>query len=259
MDKGILHQWLKREHEEMAYVKAFRDRGQQSHTWNELSGRMNLDHTWMDDFNTPTARKYSWEMLDQVCEDTKAGPDEVIALGYSIPKSWPPNLQTACKRWFQDCGADLYYKEPNPHKLRHWYLKRPRLGLGDQELTRENLQERMFRHTKNLLTEMEAYFVADQILTALENGTMFESEPEKEQEAMRGLYEVFIVNINDTDDIDVTQVVADSDDKAKMKAWADIEVAPDALSPPDVDDYDFFTVKIGGVRDGCCKGDSCKT
>ena len=74
---------------------------------------------------------------------------------------------------------------------------------------------------------------------------------------MRGLYEVFIVNINDTDDIDVTQVVADSDDKAKMKAWSEMVFEPGVTA--DVDDYDFFTVKIGGVREGRCKGDSCKT
>ena len=149
MDMGILHQWLKREHEEMAYVKAFRDRGQQSHTWNELGGRMNLDHTWMDSFNTPTARKYAWEMFDQVCEDVKTGSDEVIALGYSVPESWPPNLQTACKRWFGDHGSELYYKESNRHKLRQWYMKM--IGLDDIELTREIIQGYLFRNTNNRL------------------------------------------------------------------------------------------------------------
>jgi hypothetical protein len=258
---------MEREYKEVSFVKAFRDTRQQNHTWDAKTNSMRFDHSSIDDNYSESARKYAWEMFDQVCDDVKRGPDEVIALGYSIPESWPPNLQLACKRWFQGFGADLCYKEPNPHKLRQWYWKR--IGQEDQELSREDIQEYLFRDTNSNLTETEAYFVADQILSALENGTMFDGEhgslagiddtyqEEEEQETMRGLYEVFIVNINDTDDIDVTQVVADSDDKAKMKAWSEMVFEPGTT--PDVDDYDFFTVKIGGIREGCCKGDSCKT
>jgi hypothetical protein len=74
----------------------------------------------------------------------------------------------------------------------------------------------------------------------------------KEEVMTRTLYEVYVVNIEDVEDVVVDQVVADSTDKAKMRAWAAM-VTPEI---GDVDKYDFFTKEIGPVREAKC-GSTC--
>ena len=188
----------------------------------------------------------------------------IIALSYSVPDGiWPDEVVNACRYWFVRYGEKLSC-EWNTFRDK-WTWRYSGDGTYKAILTKSNLEMQLRTAADHYVLGDQASFLAGRMLEALENGKMFDEyviddlyQEEEEQETMRGLYEVFIVNINDTDDIDVTQVVADSDDKAKMKAWAEMEVAPDVGISPDVDDYDFFTVKIGGVRDGCCKGDSCK-
>jgi hypothetical protein len=204
----------------------------------------------------------------------------IIALSYSVPDGvWADSVVNACRYWFVKYGETLSCEWcPGTDKWKWKY------GFGAEKgiLTREKISLALRTAPEHYLLAVGSDRLAGQMMEALENGKMFDGKEsiddlyqdhgslkgladddnpqyitEEEQDMSKKLYEVFIVNINDADDIEVTQVVADSEDKAKMKAWAEMEVSPDALTPPNVDDYDFFTVDIGRVRESCCKPDSC--
>ena len=184
----------------------------------------------------------------------------IIALSYSVPDGvWPDNVVNACRWWFVRYGPALSC-EWNPYSGKwKWNYG---LGVEKDILTRDKISLALRTAPEHYLQADEADCLAGGMMTALEDGKMFSDkeyviddlyQEEEEQETMaRTLYEVFTVNVLTGEVIDVEQVVAESDDKAKMKAMNNIEWGDD--TPADVDDLDFFAVEIGRVRNA---PDSC--
>jgi hypothetical protein len=65
-------------------------------------------------------------------------------------------------------------------------------------------------------------------------------QPQKEQEPVRGLFEVFVVNPESGEIVKRDVVVADSDKKAELKVMRAIDVDPD--------DVDIIVRRLGDVR-----------
>jgi hypothetical protein len=177
----------------------------------------------------------------------------IIALSYSVPDGvWPDSSVNACRYWFVRYGETLSC-EWNAY-IGRWKWK---YGLGAEKgiLTREKISLALRTAPEHFILAAESDRVAGKMMEALESAKVFDDkeyviddlyQEEEEQEMARTLYEVFIVDTRTEEVIDVTQVVSDSEDKAKMKAFSGIEWG-DTI-PADVDLLDFFAVEIGGVR-----------
>jgi len=258
VEKGPLHQWLERENE-MACVRTADNSYMDDVYGNWENWDKRAAKFWnMDD------EKMGWKktIISQVERGVMSNQWEkyLIAFGYSAPSHWPENIQNAFRVWMRLYSNRLMFDDADDGK-RSVY-RSPSVGGKKFYMDRSFLQSDLVTLIDGKLNHDEAWWLANRILTALEEGTMLNPDvPLKnewifnieEQDMSKKLYEVFIVNINDNDDMSIYQVVADSEDKAKMKAWAETVV-----EGKNVDDYDFFTVQIGLVREGCCKGDTCK-
>jgi len=172
--------------------------------------------------------------------------DYLIAVSYSIPKSWRKEWQEACAYWFQVHSSGCTYRHSGLCSGKTWWY-RPLTGGMTVELTWQKIRDQLLSEGRTILTRLDAEDLAKKMMESLDSGTVLEFvealEPQEETKPMRTLYEVYAVNINNVDEIEVTQVVADSQDKAKMKALGEID-----MEGKDLDDFDFFTKEIGQVR-----------
>ena len=177
----------------------------------------------------------------------------LIALGYSIPQDWPGLFQDAAAYWVQQYRPYLCHEmdygrkrgEVRQYWFYRWSPQDPRRLVTWQSIAAELIKDRRAN-----LNRYEAEELARKMQSALDNNTLLKFVEEyeevldiRENESVRFLFEVYAVNINDVEDIEVAQVVAESPAKAQMKALAEID-----MTNKDIDDWDFFTKEIGSVR-----------
>lgn len=161
---------------------------------------------------------------------------DLVTIAYRIPQSWPQKFQDACKAWFVDHSAKIKHRE-TVSGAKQWFYATSKIVV-----TRQSIEDDLLRKVSPSLNRAEAKELSYQIADALIY-SKFEHELAEESERVRNLFRVTIVNINDVSDIDETSVVSESPDKAKMKAWAELNEGD-----KEVDDYDFFTEDLGRVR-----------
>ena len=219
---------------------------------NDKPGWEKVDMAFTSTESKSVADKF-WKMEERYSSVPKGDldPDRafIISLGYSVPGHWPVTIQTACKKWFSMYGEHLSRDSEG-----EWW-RRSYIGGMSIKLTFEDVAGCILsNYPDNPLQDnkKDSDWLAGQIFRALNNRTKFGDEYRKEAVMTRTLYEVYVVNIEDVEDVVVDQVVADSTDKAKMRAWAAM-VTPEI---GDVDKYDFFTKEIGPVREAKC-GSTC--
>ena len=180
-------------------------------------------------------------------ETKRATESYVVSLSYSIPSHWPKKYIDACQLWFQSYGTIIFCEWNETYGKWRWKKR----DFINQTLTVESIKDDLVRARGVELGWDESRALAEHIMAALGNGKMFNGEEymddlyqEEEKKMSRTLYEVFVVNINDTQDIVVKQIVSESDTKAKMKVATMID-----LEGKNIDDMDFFAVEIGRVRE----------